>query len=60
MWLTAEGLPTKLVGRKMGISPKTVEAHRSKIFAKMEVTTSTELIRLVMSEGAAIVPQRPM
>ena len=38
---------------------KTVEAHRSKVFAKMEVATSAELIRLVMSEGAAVAQRKP-
>jgi protein AroM len=47
--LAAEGLSNKAIGRQLGISPKTVEIHRSKVMSKMEVASSGALIRLVVS-----------
>lgn len=47
--LAAEGLSNKAIGRQLGISPKTVEIHRSKVMSKMEVNSTSELIRLVVS-----------
>ncbi|MGO4571248.1 AroM family protein [Microvirga sp. 2TAF3] len=47
--LAAEGLSNKAIGRQLGISPKTVEIHRSKVMSKMEVTSTGALIRLVVS-----------
>jgi DNA-binding CsgD family transcriptional regulator len=47
--LAAEGLSNKAIGRQLGISPKTVEIHRSKVMSKMEVASTSTLIRLVVS-----------
>ena len=47
--LAAEGLSNKAIGRQLGISPKTVEIHRSKVMSKMEVASTSALIRLVVS-----------
>jgi protein AroM len=47
--LAAEGLSNKAIGRQLGISPKTVEIHRSKVMSKMEVSSTGALIRLVVS-----------
>jgi DNA-binding NarL/FixJ family response regulator len=47
--LAAEGLSNKAIGRQLGISPKTVEIHRSKVMSKMEVTSTSALIRLIVS-----------
>lgn len=49
--LVAEGLSNKAIARQLGISPKTVEIHRSHVMAKMEVTSSAALIRMVVSAG---------
>lgn len=51
MLLAAEGLSNKAVGRQLGISPKTVEIHRSKVMNKLEVPSTAALIRLVLSSG---------
>ena len=51
MSLAAEGLSNKAIARQLGISPKTVEIHRSHVMAKMEVTSSAALIRLVVQAG---------
>ena len=47
--LMTEGLSSKAIGRQLDISPKTVEIHRSKVMAKMEVASLGALIRLVVS-----------
>jgi FixJ family two-component response regulator len=41
--LIFQGLETKAVAARLGISPKTVEYHRAQIFAKMEVTNAVQL-----------------
>jgi FixJ family two-component response regulator len=41
--LIFQGLETKVIASKLGISPKTVEYHRAQIFAKMEVSNAVQL-----------------
>ncbi len=41
--LIFQGLETKAIAARLGISPKTVEYHRAQIFAKMEVTNAVQL-----------------
>lgn len=41
------GQTSKEVARQMGISPRTVDVHRANIMRKMEVVSSTELLRLL-------------
>jgi FixJ family two-component response regulator len=41
--LIFQGLETKTIAAKLGISPKTVEYHRAQIFAKMEVSNAVQL-----------------
>jgi two-component system response regulator FixJ len=41
----------KTIARALGISVKTVELHRANLMAKMEATSSTELVRLAMIAG---------
>ncbi|MGF0539962.1 AroM family protein [Agrobacterium sp. ES01] len=49
--LVAEGLSNKAIARQLGISPKTVEIHRSNVMSKMEVNSSNTLIRMVVAAG---------
>lgn len=49
--LAAEGLSNKAIARQLGISPKTVEIHRSNVMGKMGVSSSAALIRLVVAAG---------
>ncbi|MET3792850.1 AroM family protein [Aquamicrobium terrae] len=49
--LAAEGLSNKAIARQLGISPKTVEIHRSNMMRKMEVSSSGALIRMVVEAG---------
>ena len=46
--LLLEGLETKQIGHRLGISPSTVEKHRLKVFDKMGVDTVPRLIRYVL------------
>ena len=43
MQLIAQGLPNKLCANELGISQRTVEAHRARIFKKLAVRNATEL-----------------
>jgi DNA-binding NarL/FixJ family response regulator len=38
----AEGLPNKLIARKLGISEKTVKAHLTRVFRQIGVTDRTQ------------------
>lgn len=49
--LAAEGLGNKEIARQLGVSPKTVEIHRTNLMRKMEVSSSGALIRLVVEAG---------
>jgi len=44
-----EGLSSREIGDKLGVSFKTVEAHRAKIMKKMEAENVPHLIRLYLS-----------
>lgn len=46
--LVAAGEPNKTIGRRLGISFRTVELHRSHILEKMEARTVSELIRMAI------------
>lgn len=46
--LLLQGLETKQIGHRLGISPSTVEKHRLKVFDKMGVDTVPRLIRFVL------------
>lgn len=48
--LLAQGLAAKQVGRSLGISPKTVEHHKARIFAKLRVSNQTAAVSVVLSE----------
>lgn len=47
MELVAEGLLTKQIARKLGISEKTVEVHRSHVTKKLRVQSVAQLVRLL-------------
>ncbi len=47
MDLMVEGLMTKQIARRLDISIKTVEAHRSSILKKMKVESVVQLVRVV-------------
>ena len=44
--LVTEGMSSKEIGTRLGLSPRTIEAHRASLFDKLEVNTLAELIKL--------------
>jgi len=48
------GKTTRMIAQEIGISPKTVELHRSKVLKKMQVQTSTELISMMLKAPVAL------
>ena len=49
--LIANGHTTKSIAETLGLSPKTVENHRSNIMAKLEVNSMSELLAFALREG---------
>lgn len=49
--LVAKGLPGKQVARHLGISPKTVEQHKTRIFAKLGVRNQAAAVALTVARG---------
>lgn len=52
----ARGASNKEAGRRLGISPRTVEVHRARIMDKLGARNAADLMRIVLSD----VPARPM
>jgi hypothetical protein len=46
-------LQSKEAGRKLGISPRTVEFHRARIIEKVDAKNTADLIRIVMSRDSS-------
>ena len=51
MQLVAQGLPNKLIADQLGISVRTVEVHRARVFDKMQVKSAVELANVLRQEG---------
>jgi DNA-binding NarL/FixJ family response regulator len=49
--LLAEGLSAKEIGRRLGISPRTVEFHKSQMMDALDLTNSAQLIRWAIDQG---------
>jgi FixJ family two-component response regulator len=47
----AGGASNKEAGRKLGISPRTIEVHRARIMEKLGAKNAADLVRIVLSEG---------
>ena len=50
--LVAEGATNKEVGRRLFLSPKTIETHLGRVYRKVNVRSRTELASLLAREGA--------
>lgn len=51
MRLVVDGLSSKQIAGELGISFKTIEAHRAKIMRKMEARSVPELIRMILGSA---------
>jgi DNA-binding NarL/FixJ family response regulator len=49
--LIASGLSSKAIARKLDISPKTVETHRSRLMTKLDLHSVAELVRYAVETG---------
>lgn len=49
--LTAEGFSSREIGKKLFISPKTVDTYRSRIMKKLELNHRSELVRFALKVG---------
>jgi two-component system response regulator DctR len=52
MQLIVAGRPNKLIADALGISVRTVEVHRARVFDKMGVRSAVELANLLRADGA--------
>jgi two-component system response regulator FixJ len=51
--LVIEGLPTKLIAYRLGITSRTAEHHRAAMMRKMQARTISHLVRMALSLGRA-------
>jgi len=51
LMLTAEGYSASEIGKKIFLSPKTVETYRSRVMQKLGLSHRTELIRFALRTG---------
>ncbi len=49
MTYVAMGKPNKIIAAELGVSQRTVEAHRARIFQKMQVRNAVELVHCVLA-----------
>ena len=47
----AEGYTTKQIALNLGVSPKTVETHRTQLMNRLGIFSVAELVRLAIREG---------
>jgi DNA-binding CsgD family transcriptional regulator len=52
----AGGASNKEAGRRLGISPRTIEVHRARIMEKIGARNAADLVRIVLSSGNANMP----
>ncbi len=47
--LLIKGLTSKLIGRELGVSPRTVEVYRARLMRKTSAVTTTDLVNKLLS-----------
>jgi DNA-binding CsgD family transcriptional regulator len=47
--LLIDGLTSKLIGKKLGISPRTVDVYRARLMKKHQAATTPELVNKLLS-----------
>lgn len=52
----AEGRSSKEIARELALSPRTVEAHRAKLFEKLAINSLAELVRFYLKALDAVQP----
>ena len=51
MLMVTDGRSNKEIAKALGVSAKTVEAHRARVMEKMEARSLAELVRMVLAAG---------
>lgn len=51
MGMVVDGHPNKVIARRLGVSERTVEIHRSRVMHKMQAQTLAQLVRMVTIIG---------
>ena len=51
--LIADAASNKEAGRRLGISPRTVEVHRARIMTKLGAKNTADLVRIVLADSPA-------
>jgi DNA-binding CsgD family transcriptional regulator len=51
--LIADGQTTRQIAGALGISPKTVELHRGRLMAKLDIHDTAGLVRYALRSGLA-------
>ena len=49
--LIADGASNKEAGRRLGISPRTVELHRAHVMEKLGARNAADLVRIVLTRS---------
>ena len=49
--LIADGLPTKEIAERLGVSTKSVEFHKTRLYANIGVTSIAGAVRYAIREG---------
>ena len=57
--LAAEGLSSTAIGRRLGISPRTAEAHRADVIRRLGLRSRTDLIRYALQHGILPMQEEP-